>query len=111
MLLGTTQLWVLLIGSLVPLVTYIVNHVGPQVSEPVKATVVAVAAAAAAALYTAVETSVFGFNNQTLELVLTAVVAAFSAHLLIYKPSGISAKLGGGSNAPKAKTAARRSNV
>ena len=99
MLLGTTQLWVLLIGSLVPLVTYVINHVGPQISEPIKATVVAVAAAAAAALYTAIETSVLGFNSATLQLVLTAIVSAFGSHLLLWKPSGISVKLGGGSNA------------
>jgi hypothetical protein len=100
MLLGTTQLWVLFIGALVPLVTYVLNHVAPWVSEPVKATVLAVVAAAAGALYAAVETNIVGFNTPTLELVLTAIAAAFSAHLLVYKPSGISAKLGGGTNAP-----------
>lgn len=101
---GTTltpvpQLWVIVLGGLTPLVTYVLNHVAPWVTEPVKATVLAVVAAAVAAAYTAIETSVFGFNSTTLQLLVSAIVAAFAAHALIYKPSGISAKLGGGTNA------------
>jgi hypothetical protein len=95
-----SQVWVVLLGALVPLVTYVINHAAPWISEPAKAIVLAVAAAIVAALYTAIETSVFGFNSATFQLVLTAIVAAFGSHLLVWKPSGISVKLGGGSNAP-----------
>jgi hypothetical protein len=95
------QLWVLVLGGLTPLATYVLNHFAPWVTEPIKATVLAVVAAVVAALYTAIETSMFGFNNATAQLILSAIVAAFGAHLLIWSPSGIAAKLGGGSNAPK----------
>ena len=94
------QLWVLILGSLTPLMVYVLNHYAPWVTEPVKAIVLVVVAAIVGGLYAAIETSVFGWNDATLQLVLSAVVAAFGAHLLIYKPSGISAKLGGGTNAP-----------
>jgi uncharacterized membrane protein HdeD (DUF308 family) len=102
MLLGSPQVWVVLLGALVPLATYIINHFAPWVTEPVKALVLAIVAAVVAALYTAIETSIFGLNDATLQLVLSAIVAAFGAHLLVWKPSGIAEKLGGGSNAPKA---------
>lgn len=92
------QIWTLIIGALVPLVTYVVNHVAPWVSEPVKAFVLAVAAAIAGALTTAIATNVFGWNTPTLQLVLSAVAAAFLAHKLIWLPSGVSVLLGGGSD-------------
>lgn len=95
------QVWVVLLGALVPLVTYVVNHAAPWISEPAKAIVLAVAAAIVAAIYTAIETSVFGLNSATLQLVLSAIVAAFGSHLLVWKPSGIAVKLGAGSNAVK----------
>ena len=95
------QLWVILLGALTPLVTYVINHFAPWVTEPIKATVLAVVAAGVAAAYTAIETSIFGWNDATLQLLLSAVVAAFGAHLLIWKPAEISDKLGGGSNSPK----------
>jgi drug/metabolite transporter (DMT)-like permease len=94
------QVWVLLLGALTPLITYVLNHYAPWVTEPIKATVLAVVAGIIGAIYTALETSIFGFNNATLQLVGSAIVAAFAAHLLIWRPSGIAEKLGGGSNAP-----------
>lgn len=100
LVLPTKQLWTLIIGAFVPLVTYGLNHVGPWVSEPVKATVLVVAAALAGALYDALATSTFGWNTNTLQFVATAVVAALMAHGLLWKPSGISTRLGGGSNKP-----------
>jgi hypothetical protein len=114
---GTTlvpvpQVWVLLLGALTPLVSYVLNHYGAWISEPIKAFVLAAVAAITAALYTAIETSVFGWNNATLQLVLAAIVAAFAAHHLLWKPSGISAKLGAGTNAAHAAHHAhRRSSV
>jgi hypothetical protein len=97
------QVWVVLLGALTPLAVYVLNHAAPWVSEPAKAIVLAVVAGVVAAIYTAIETSIFGFNSATLQLVLSAIVSAFGAHLLVYKPSGISVKLGGGSNAPAAR--------
>lgn len=95
------QTWALILGAIVPLATYILNHFAPWVSEAVKATVLAVLAGVVGAVYTAIETSVFGWNDATVQLVLTAIIGAFGAHLLIWKPSTISAKLGGGSDAAK----------
>jgi hypothetical protein len=92
------QIWTLIVGALVPLVTYALNHAAPWVGEPVKAFVLAIAAAVAGALTTAIATNVFGWNTPTLQLVLSAVVAAFLAHKLIWLPSGVSTLLGGGRN-------------
>lgn len=103
--LQSKQVWVLLIGALVPLGTYVLNHVGPWVSEPVKAFVTVVVAAVAGGLYTALATTSFGWNSATLEMVLTAVVAALGAHHWLWKPSGVSRKLGAGSNAGQAPAA------
>jgi hypothetical protein len=102
------QVWVVLLGALTPLVVYVLNHFAPWVTEPIKATVLAIVAGAVAAVYTAIETSIFGFNDATLQLVLSAIVAAFGAHLLVWKPSEIAAKLGGGSNHAPTKAAARK---
>jgi hypothetical protein len=101
---GTTlvpvpQIWVVVLGAVVPLLTYVLNHFAPWVTEPVKATILVVAAAVVAVIYTAIETSVLGFNDATLQLVVTAIISALGAHLLLWKPSGFSAKLGGGTNA------------
>lgn len=94
LLLGEHQLWVLLIGSLVPLVTYVLNRVGPWLSESVKAMVLVVVSAAAGALYTAIESPDFGWNLPTRELVLSAVVAALAAHNWLWKPAKVNTKLG-----------------
>lgn len=99
--LASKQTWTILIGALVPLATYCANHAAPWASEQAKAVFLVIAAAIAGGLYTALATSSFGFNSATLEMVLTAVIAALGAHSLLWRPSGISAKLGGGTNAPK----------
>lgn len=92
------QIWLALIGGLVPLFTYVLNHVGPWVTEPIKAAVLVVITAIVGALYTAITTDQFGWNATTWQLMLTAVVAALTAHKLLWKPSGISLLLGGGRN-------------
>lgn len=94
------QTWALLIGALVPLVTYVVNHVGPWMSEPVKAFVVVLASGVAGGLYQAIATSSFGWNASTLQMVLTAIFAALAAHHMLWKPAGVSTILGAGSNSP-----------
>lgn len=100
LLVSQDQLWVLVIGSIVPLVGYVLNYLGPWVDEKIKAVVQVLVAAVAAALYTALETNVLGLNSQTLQLVVTAIVAALAAHHWLWKPSTISTELGGGRNKP-----------
>lgn len=97
-LLPTTQLIVLAIGLLTPVVGYVVNYYAPWCDEKVKGIIQVVVAAVAAGLYQSLEAGNFGANNETLQLVITAIIAALSAHKLFWKPSGISTTLGGGSN-------------
>lgn len=101
LLIPTTQLIVFAIGALVPIATYILNHFAPWADEKVKGIVTIVVAALSAGLYQALDAGHLGFNNTTLQLVLTAIFAALTAHHLFYKPSTISTALGGGRNHPR----------
>ena len=94
----TDQVWVLVLGIVIPALTYMLNHVAPWKDEKIKATVLVIASAVVAALYEGLFAGGIGFDNATLQLVLTAIIAALGAHKLFYVPSGISAKLGGGTN-------------
>lgn len=94
----SVQFWTLAIGSLVPLVTYLINHYGPHVDEKVKAAVLVVVAAVAGALYPLIQSGDWAFDTKHLELVGSAVLAALVAHHTLWKPSGISTALGAGSN-------------
>lgn len=102
--LPSSQLLVAIVGSLVPLVTYVLNHYAPWISEPAKALFLALVAAAAGALATLVDTGGIAVDWETAQLVGTAVVMAFLSHLGFWRPSGISAWAGGGSNAQAAPT-------
>jgi hypothetical protein len=95
----SVQTWALILGAVTPLFTYLLNHFAPWVSEAVKATVLAVVAGVVGAVWAAIETHVFGWNDATVQLVLTAILGAFGAHALLYRPAGINTKLGGGSDA------------
>jgi hypothetical protein len=94
LLLANKQLIVLILGSLTPLVSYVLNHVGPWVSESVKGFVQVLVAAVVGALFTALDTNVFGWNDPTIQLVLTAVVGALAAHHWLWKPAKVNEKLG-----------------
>ncbi len=87
------QVWTIVAGSLVTVVTYVINRVAPWVGQGTKAFVLVITAAIAAGLTQSIDGGTVGFNDQTLQLVVTAVVAAFGSHLLVWKPSGIQAKL------------------
>lgn len=91
---NNAQYWTVLIGAIVPLGGYVLNRVGPWVSETVKALVQVVLAAAAAALYAALNTSVFGWNDRTLHLVLAGVASALIAHKVLWQPAKVNVKLG-----------------
>lgn len=88
------QIWVILIGAIVPLGGYVLNRVGPWVTETVKALVQVALAAVAGALYTALDTDVFGWNHETLQLVLSAVAATLIAHNVLWQPAKVNVKLG-----------------
>jgi NhaP-type Na+/H+ or K+/H+ antiporter len=88
------QIIVLIIGFFVPLVGYLLNRVGPWASETVKGVVQVVVAAAAGAIYSAVGDPNFGWNNQTLQLVASAVVASLFAHNMLWKPAKVNTALG-----------------
>ena len=87
------QVWTIVAGSLVTAITYVINRWAPWVGQGTKAFVLVIAAAIAAGLTQSIDGGTVGFNDQTLQLVVTAVVAAFGSHLLLWKPSGIQAKL------------------
>ena len=88
------QVWVLLIGTIVPLGGYILNKYLPIIEEPAKAAVQVLLAVVAGALYTALDTNVLGFNDATLQLVLTAVVGTLLSHKLLWKPAKVNVLLG-----------------
>ena len=95
LLLPEQQFYAALIGLLCPLVAYVLNRVGPQIRQPVKAAVQVAVAAVAGALYQLLDAGTLGFDTATLQVVATSVVAALAAHLGLYKPANINARLGG----------------
>lgn len=98
LVLKSQQTWLIIISAFVPLVTYVLNRVGPWVTEPAKAFVTVLASAVAGGVYTAAATSSFGWNAATAQMVLTSVAAALAAHHFLWKPSGVSTLLGAGTN-------------
>jgi len=100
LVLPTDQLWVYLAASLVTLPTYLFNHYGPVVSEPVKGLVLMVTAGVAGGITQAVTAGGVGFNHTTLQFIVTAVVGAFLTHKFVWQTTGISSKLGAGTNKP-----------
>lgn len=95
---SVVQFWTLVIGSLTPLVGYLINTYAPWISEPVKAFVQIAIAALAAALFQLLDAGELAFNAQTLQLCGSAVVSALVAHKFLWLPSGIGPKLGAGVN-------------
>lgn len=96
--LPSVQFWAMVLGAVSPLVAYVLNHYAPWVSERIKAIVQVGLAAAAAAIYQAISTDGFAFDAEHLQVVGSAIIAALLAHKLLYAPSTISDKLGGGRN-------------
>lgn len=94
------QLFAFFFGMVSTAVSYILNRAVIKkliagVPEPILGLVHILVAAAGAAIYEASQTNSFGWNATTLQLILTAVVASFAAHGLIYKPTGLQAVLTG----------------
>lgn len=97
-----TAVYAALVGSLVPIATYFLNHRLPFiVSEPAKAFVLVLVSAAGGALTKLLDEGSLTWSTNTLSVVGVAVLFAFLAHAGFYRPSTISKKLGGGSNRPR----------
>lgn len=103
LLLDNPQFWAILVGSIVPLGGYVINKVAPWVDESTKAIVQVLLAAVATALYTALDTSVFGFNEPTFQLVASGIFAALMAHKILWKPARINERLGAIEDVPEGK--------
>jgi hypothetical protein len=95
---SSVQFWALAIGTVVPLITYVLNTHAPWITEPVKAVVQVVMAALAGAIYQLATAGSLSLDSQTLQVLLSSVVAALAAHKLLWQPSGISTTLGAGTN-------------
>jgi hypothetical protein len=98
LVLPQTQLIAAIVGSLVPSVTYFLNKHAPWTNDKVKAIVLVVVAAAGGALTTLLDAGGIPVTWETAQIVGTAVVLAFLAHVGFWRPSGWSAKLGAGTN-------------
>ena len=94
---NAVNLYLVVLGGLVPLVGYALNHFAPWASEQVKGLVQAGLAAGVAVLYQAVSGSDLGLNDGTLLAAVTAMVAALLGHVG-WRSAGINTALGGGSN-------------
>lgn len=94
LILANKQFLVLLLGTLTPLVGYLLNRVGPWLDEATKGFVQVLLAAVVGALFTALDTNAFGWNDTTIQLVLTAVIGALTAHHWFWKPTKINTRLG-----------------
>jgi hypothetical protein len=90
--------WALILGAITPAFTYVLNHYAPWVSEHAKATVLLLVSGVVGAVYTLIETGSIGWSDPTVAAIVTAILGAFGAHALFWKPSTLSTKLGGGSN-------------
>lgn len=98
LILSQTQLWIVLIGIFSPILSYLLNNkvlrkFWEGLPEPVAGMIHVLVAAVAAGVYAAVETNQFGWNDVSLQYVVTAVVAAFLAHNMGWKPIGVQAVL------------------
>ncbi len=98
LLLPGVQFWALLIGAIVPLATYALNHAAPWANEKIKALVLVAASALAGALFQLLYAGNLELDLETLQVVLSSVVGALAAHVGLYRPANINAVFGGGTN-------------
>jgi hypothetical protein len=91
------QFWVLLIGSIVPLVGYLINKYAPWNSETFKGITQVVLTSIVAVVYAAFFGDVEGVED-FLQQVYTAIISGLFAHKILWKPSGLNLVFG--ANAP-----------
>lgn len=94
LVLPPAQLYAVLIGLVTPLIGYITNaKFWKAAPEQVKTVVQLFITTVTSAIYVAAATPTFGWNNSTLQLIVTTVVAGLAAHFG-YRATGINQKLG-----------------
>jgi len=93
LLLESDQMWVLLIGTIVPLGGYLLNKYLPWKSETVKGIAQVLLMAIAGTLYTALATDIGGFTG-FVQQAFSATVAGLFAHNILWKPSNVNVKFG-----------------
>lgn len=96
--LPTDQLWTWIAAAVAILPMYLINHYAPWLTDPVKAAASTVFVAVAAGITQAITAGGVGFNQTTLQFIVTALGAAFLAHSVIWKPTGIATRLKAGTN-------------
>jgi len=95
LVLTAAQLWPIVLGAITPLASYVINSkLWSEAPEILKALVQLFVAAVVGAIWAAVATPAFGFNDQTLQLVITTVIANFGSHLLVWERAHVNIKLG-----------------
>lgn len=93
LLFDENQLWVVIIGSIVPLGGYFINKVMPWNSETIKGIVQVILAAIAGTLFTALATDIGSFTS-FLQQAFSATVAGLFAHNILWKPANVNIKFG-----------------
>lgn len=91
LLVSDDQLWVIAVGSIVPLGGYVLARFTP--SQPVSAFIHVLLAAIAGGFTQAITAGSVGFNDTTFQFVLTSIAAALAAHGFLWKPAQINEKL------------------
>lgn len=98
LILPTDQLWAIFVAGFVPLVMFVINKYAPWVSEGGKLIAHAIAAAIVAGVVQAITAGDVGFNQVTLQFVLSGVAGAFLSITLAWQKTQIPEKLGAGQN-------------
>jgi hypothetical protein len=93
LVLPSQQIWVLMIGAVVPLLTYLINNKAPWKSEQAKAACQVIVTGIAGVAYTALAGNVHGFTDFA-EQAFTAILSGLFAHNLLWKPSGLNLAFG-----------------
>lgn len=99
------QLWAFAAALIVPLGTYAINYIAPYTGEKVKGVMHLVIAAGAGAIIELIEQGGVGFDQETLEYVISAIIGALSIHFGFYRPSTINTWAGGGRNVQEERAA------
>ncbi len=105
LVLPSQQIWVLMIGAVVPLATYWINNRAHWKNEQAKAIALVVVAGVAGVGYTALAGGVHGFTDFA-EQAFTAILSGLFAHNILWKPSGLNLVFG--ANPPGEEVSIRR---